>query len=150
MLALDVLSGVDRVQFASCRLDVAKNITPALAIFAWSDDRLALQELLDDVASKYVPPHVNIFYCFGWLVRSVCASVMVPALIIVLHGCRVYLTGVSPRYLVHAGHTSCMHRLFRSHRVLSAVRPSWILGAADCIWSLRLNSPNREHLSRAT
>jgi hypothetical protein len=91
----------------------AKNITPALAIFLWLDDRLALQELLDDVASKYVPPHANIFYCFGglvlaaflvqgatgfafssvcagWLVRSVCASVMVPALVIVLHVCRVY------------------------------------------------------------
>jgi cytochrome b6 len=51
-------------------LDFAKNITSALAIFLWLDDRLALQELLDDVASKYVPPHVNIFYCFGGLVLT--------------------------------------------------------------------------------
>jgi len=31
------------------------------------DDRLALQEILDDVVSKFAPHHVNIFYCFGGL-----------------------------------------------------------------------------------
>jgi quinol-cytochrome oxidoreductase complex cytochrome b subunit len=88
-----------------------KNITSALAIFLWLDDRLALQELLDDVASKYVPLQ-SIFYCHpsvsdalasirsimssvraGWLVRLVRASVMVPTFVISLHVRRVYLTG---------------------------------------------------------
>lgn len=107
-----------------------------MRIFVWLDDRLALQEILDDVSSKFVPPHVNIFYCFGglvltsflvqvatgfaltfyyrpsvsdaltsvraimsdvhsgWLIRSGHrwgASLMVCC--IVLHVCRVYLTG---------------------------------------------------------
>lgn len=32
------------------------------------DDRISIQEIKADFASKYVPPHVNIFYCFGGLV----------------------------------------------------------------------------------
>ncbi len=99
-------------------------------------DRLEIQAMADDITSKYVPPHVNIFYClggitltcfivqvatgfamtfyyrptvteafasvdfimtevnFGWLIRSVhrwSASMMV--LNMILHVCRVYLTG---------------------------------------------------------
>jgi cytochrome b6 len=97
---------------------------------------LEIQSIADDVSSKYVPPHVNIFYClggitftcfiiqvatgfamtfyyrptvteaffsvkyimnevnFGWLIRSIhrwSASMMV--LMMILHVCRVYLTG---------------------------------------------------------
>ena len=39
-------------------------------IFLWLDDRLALQEILDGVASIYVPLHVSIFCCFGGLVLT--------------------------------------------------------------------------------
>ncbi|EPS73476.1 cytochrome b6, partial [Genlisea aurea] len=98
--------------------------------------RLEIQSIADDITSKYVPPHVNIFYClggitftcfiiqvatgfamtfyyrptvteaflsvqyimndvnFGWLIRSThrwSASMMV--LMMILHVCRVYLTG---------------------------------------------------------
>lgn len=97
---------------------------------------MEIQAIADDVSSKYVPPHVNIFYClggitftcfiiqvatgfamtfyyrptvteaflsvqyimndvnFGWLIRSIhrwSASMMV--LMMILHVCRVYLTG---------------------------------------------------------
>lgn len=97
---------------------------------------MEIQSIADDITSKYVPPHVNIFYClggitftcfiiqvatgfamtfyyrptvteaflsvqyimnsvnFGWLIRSVhrwSASMMV--LMMILHICRVYLTG---------------------------------------------------------
>lgn len=97
---------------------------------------MEIQSIADDVSSKYVPPHVNIFYClggitftcfiiqvatgfamtfyyrptvteaflsvqyimndvnFGWLIRSIhrwSASMMV--LMMILHVCRVYLTG---------------------------------------------------------
>ena len=34
-------------------------------IYNWFDERLELQAIADDVSSKYVPPHVNIFYCIG-------------------------------------------------------------------------------------
>ena len=102
----------------------------------WFQERLEIQAIADDITSKYVPPHVNIFYClggitltcfivqvatgfamtfyyrptvteafasveyimtkvnFGWLIRSVhrwSASMMV--LNMILHVCRVYLTG---------------------------------------------------------
>nr|YP_007517059.2 cytochrome b6 [Euglena viridis]AEY70830.2 cytochrome b6 [Euglena viridis] len=105
-------------------------------IYDWFEERLEIQSIADDVSSKYVPPHVNIFYClggitftcfiiqvatgfamtfyyrptvteaflsvkyimndvnFGWLIRSIhrwSASMMV--LMMILHVCRVYLTG---------------------------------------------------------
>jgi cytochrome b6 len=104
--------------------------------YDWLQERLEVQSLADDVTSKYVPPHVNIFYClggitltafviqaatgfsltfyyrptvleafssvrsivsdfgFGWLVRSLhrwASSMMV--LFMILHVCRVYITG---------------------------------------------------------
>ena len=34
-------------------------------VIDWFDERLEVQALADDVTSKYVPPHVNIFYCLG-------------------------------------------------------------------------------------
>merc|ERR1712054_540832 len=107
-------------------------------VYDWFQERLEIQAIADDITSKYVPPHVNIFYClggitltcfivqvatgfamtfyyrptvteafasvqyimtevnFGWLIRSVhrwSASMMV--LNMILHVCRVYLTGVA-------------------------------------------------------
>jgi cytochrome b6 len=105
-------------------------------VYDWFQERLEIQAIADDITSKYVPPHVNVFYClggitltcfivqvatgfamtfyyrptvteafasvdfimtevnFGWLIRSVhrwSASMMV--LNMILHVCRVYLTG---------------------------------------------------------
>ena len=105
-------------------------------VYDWFQERLEIQAIADDITSKYVPPHVNLFYClggitltcfivqvatgfamtfyyrptvteafasvdfimtevnFGWLIRSVhrwSASMMV--LNMILHVCRVYLTG---------------------------------------------------------
>jgi len=105
-------------------------------VYDWFQERLEIQAIADDITSKYVPPHVNIFYClggitltcfivqvatgfamtfyyrptvteafasvqyimtqvnFGWLISSVhrwSASMMV--LNMILHVCRVYLTG---------------------------------------------------------
>jgi cytochrome b6 len=34
-------------------------------IYDWFQERVEIQALADDVTSKYVPPHVNIFYCLG-------------------------------------------------------------------------------------
>jgi len=34
-------------------------------VYDWFDERLEVQAIADDVTSKYVPPHVNIFYCLG-------------------------------------------------------------------------------------
>ena len=38
------------------------------SLYRWIDDRLGIGEIFEDISSKYVPPHVNIFYCFGGLV----------------------------------------------------------------------------------
>ena len=35
------------------------------SVYDWSQERLEIQDITDDVTSKYVPPHVNIFYCLG-------------------------------------------------------------------------------------
>lgn len=37
-------------------------------IYDWFEERLEIQSIADDIASKYVPPHVNIFYCIGGIV----------------------------------------------------------------------------------
>ena len=39
-------------------------------IYDWFEERLEVQAIADDISSKYVPPHVNIFYCFGGLVLT--------------------------------------------------------------------------------
>ena len=33
--------------------------------YRWLDDRIAIRDVFDDVGSKYVPLHVNIFYCLA-------------------------------------------------------------------------------------
>jgi cytochrome b6 len=30
-------------------------------IYDWFEERLEIQSIVDDITSKYVPPHVNIF-----------------------------------------------------------------------------------------
>ena len=107
-----------------------------LLAFDWFEERLEAQTLLDASATKYVPPHVGLFYCFGGLalmallvqfgsgllltfyftptVADACSSVALlqlwaadgwfprslhrwasnsVLLAILLHLCRVYLTG---------------------------------------------------------
>jgi hypothetical protein len=34
-------------------------------VYDWFEERLEIQSIADDITSKYVPPHVNIFYCLG-------------------------------------------------------------------------------------
>jgi len=41
-----------------------------MSIYAWFEERLELQSLSDDILSKFVPAHVNIFYCFGGIVLT--------------------------------------------------------------------------------
>ena len=38
-----------------------------LSLSYLTEERLEIQSIADDVSSKYVPPHVNIFYCLGGL-----------------------------------------------------------------------------------
>jgi cytochrome b6 len=37
------------------------------SFFLWLEERIELQPLVDDITTKFVPPHVNIFYCLGGL-----------------------------------------------------------------------------------
>uniref|UniRef100_A0A8S0XWC7 Cytochrome b6 n=1 Tax=Spirodela intermedia TaxID=51605 RepID=A0A8S0XWC7_SPIIN len=89
-------------------------------VYDWFEERLEIQAIADDITSKYVPPHVNIFYClgdhtylflvqvateafasvqyimteanFGWLIRSVHRwSASMMVLMMILH---VFLLGV--------------------------------------------------------
>ena len=39
-----------------------------MALYDWFKERLELQSISNDILSKFVPAHVNIFYCFGDLV----------------------------------------------------------------------------------
>ena len=37
-------------------------------LYDWSEEGLEIQCIGDDILGKLVPPHVNIFYCFGGVV----------------------------------------------------------------------------------
>lgn len=39
-------------------------------IYDWFEERLEIQSIADDILAKYVPAHVNIFYCFGGIVLT--------------------------------------------------------------------------------
>lgn len=41
-----------------------------MSIYTWFEERIEIQSISDDVLSKYVPPHVNIFYCLGGIVLT--------------------------------------------------------------------------------
>jgi len=36
------------------------------SVYDWFEERLEVQAIADDITSKYVPPHVNIFLLFWW------------------------------------------------------------------------------------
>jgi hypothetical protein len=35
-------------------------------VYDWFEERLEIQAIADDITSKYVPPHVNIFLLYWW------------------------------------------------------------------------------------
>jgi len=39
-------------------------------MYDWCEERLEIQSIADDILAKFVPPHVNLFYCFGGLVLT--------------------------------------------------------------------------------
>jgi cytochrome b6 len=39
-------------------------------LYDWVEERLEIQSLSDDILSKFVPAHVNLFYCFGGIVLT--------------------------------------------------------------------------------
>ena len=39
-------------------------------IYDWTEERLEIQSIADDILAKFVPAHVNIFYCFGGIVLT--------------------------------------------------------------------------------
>ena len=40
-------------------------VTHLNKVYDWFEERLEIQAIADDITRKYVPPHVNIFYCLG-------------------------------------------------------------------------------------
>ena len=52
--------------FNISKLYLNKNFKSLMSkVYAWFQNRLEIQAIADDITSKYVPPHVNIFYCIG-------------------------------------------------------------------------------------
>ena len=39
-------------------------------VYDWCEERFEIQSIADDILAKCVPPHVNIFYCFGGIVLT--------------------------------------------------------------------------------
>ncbi|CAL5209164.1 unnamed protein product [Lathyrus oleraceus] len=55
--------------FLSIILDIYNSGVPWFTylnnIYDWFQEHLVIQAIADDITSKYIPPHVNIFYCLG-------------------------------------------------------------------------------------
>ena len=39
-------------------------------IYDWCEERFEIQSIADDILAKFVPPHVNIFYCLGGILLT--------------------------------------------------------------------------------
>jgi cytochrome b6 len=39
-------------------------------IYDWCEERFEIQSIADDILAKFVPAHVNIFYCFGGIMLT--------------------------------------------------------------------------------
>ena len=39
-------------------------------IYDWCEERFEIQSIADDILAKFVPAHVNIFYCFGGIILT--------------------------------------------------------------------------------
>lgn len=50
---------------SSCFMANSSPASKSSPVYDWFEERLELQAIADDISSKYVPPHVNIFYCLG-------------------------------------------------------------------------------------
>ena len=54
---------------ASNSVTAASNsVTVASTFFDWFEERIEGQSLVDDSGTKYVPPHIGLFYCLGGIV----------------------------------------------------------------------------------
>ena len=52
----------------TCLIIVESSIIYFRMLYDWLEERLEIQSIADDILAKFVPAHVNIFYCFGGIV----------------------------------------------------------------------------------
>jgi len=83
-------------------------------IYDWFDDRLEIQAIADDITSKFVPPHVNIFYCIGGITLT-CFIIQVatgfamtfyyrPTVLEAFTSCQYIMTQVNFGWLIRSTH----------------------------------------------
>ena len=56
---------IKQINKPNCDLTFYKELFFMSKVYDWFEERLEIQSIADDITSKYVPPHVNIFYCLG-------------------------------------------------------------------------------------
>ena len=39
-------------------------------LYDWCEERFEFQAIADDILAKFVPVHINIFYCFGGIILT--------------------------------------------------------------------------------
>ena len=64
-------------------------------IYDWSEERLEIQCIADDILFKFVPPHVNIFYCFGGVVLVLLLFQMVSGVALTMYYSATVVSGFS-------------------------------------------------------
>ena len=97
-----------------------------MSIYNWLEERVELQSLSDDIISKSIPPHVNIFYCFGGIVLTTFILQVVTGLGLTLYYSPTSLTAYnSIEYLITKVHFGSfirsLHRWSSSIMLLSLI-----------------------------
>ena len=54
-------------------------------LFRWLEERMEAQSLADDALSKYVPPHVGLFFCLGGIVVMAIAAQFATGLLLTFY-----------------------------------------------------------------
>jgi len=58
------------MKFMPAEFYCQQNFIASRILYDWCEERLEIQSLADDILAKFVPAHVNIFYCFGGIMLT--------------------------------------------------------------------------------
>ncbi|KAJ3677756.1 hypothetical protein LUZ61_021474 [Rhynchospora tenuis] len=129
--------------------------------------------IADDITSKYVPPHVNIFYCLGGITLT-CFLVQVatgfamtfyyrPTVTEAFSSVQYIMTEANFGWLIRSVHRwsasmmvlmmilhvfrvcgfGCINSIFWCNRLFLTLGPNWLLGSQDRNWCTRSHPTNR-------
>ena len=93
-----------------CVASVEAEFIKSMTQYEWFDERLDLQGIVDDVTEKYVPPHVNIFYCLRRLTFT------------------CFIVQIATRFAMTFFYTPTVERAYSSvQNIITSVHFGWLI-----------------------